>query len=146
MAKPIPSREVRCYLCGHAFEVSAKAMTSSCPQCHKGLRVEDVVVKNVQAVRRLQTCGKLTIERKGRVIASLVEAQGGIDCKGALEGRVVCGGSVRIGKSAEWKGDCRATSLRVEAGAKILGGYFDVQRELVLSEEEPSELAEQELV
>ena len=139
MAKAIPSREVRCYLCGHAFEVSAKAMTSSCPQCHKGLRVEDVVVKNVQAVRKLQTCGKLTIERKGRVIASLVEAQGGVDCKGALEGRVVTGGSVRIGKTAEWKGDCQAASLRVEAGAKILGGHFDVRRELVEAAEPEGE-------
>jgi hypothetical protein len=99
-------------------------MTTSCPKCSKPLLVEDVVVKTLEAVRKIQTCGKIVIQKKGHVIAQLVEAHGGVEVEGILEANVVSGGLVRIGAKAQWKGDCNAPAITVEGGCKIAGGYF----------------------
>ncbi len=120
------NRLVQCYLCRHRFEVSAKAMTVSCPECHRPLLVQDVVVKTLQAVKKLQTCGSLVVQKKGRVIADLVEAHGGIEVIGTLHAKSVRGSRVRITKTANWKGDCHASSVQIEPGATVEGGYFHV--------------------
>jgi DNA-directed RNA polymerase subunit RPC12/RpoP len=124
MARTATPRTIRCYLCGHTFEVAARTMTTSCPGCSKALKVEDVVVKTIEAVRKIQTCGRVVVQKSGRVFAQAVEAQEGVDVEGVLEANVVSGGPVRIGPKATWKGDCRAPSLRVELGGTIVGGYF----------------------
>ncbi len=127
MAKQPPvaaQRPVQCYHCRHRFDVSAKAMTSSCPKCNKALLIQDVVVKGIEACRKLQTCGRIVIEKKGRVMAQLVEAHAGIEVEGVCETKTYSGGAVRLGPKAEWKGDCRAPKIDIEPGAKILGGYF----------------------
>lgn len=99
-------------------------MSTSCPKCYKGLVIEDVVIKTAHAVRKVQTCGKVLVEAKGRLIATSVEAAQGVEVQGVLEGNVVSGGPVRIGPGAQWKGDLKAPSLRVELGARIARGYF----------------------
>jgi hypothetical protein len=101
-------------------------MTVSCPKCYKKLLVEDVVVKTAQGVTNLQTCGKIIIEKKGRVTATLVEAHKGIEVYGILESKVVSGGPVVIGDKGRWKGDCRAPSVEIAPGAKITSGYFEI--------------------
>ena len=45
---------------------------------------------------------------------------------GSLDARVESGGPVVIGPSARWKGDCRAPSLDISAGARIEAGEFAV--------------------
>lgn len=124
--KPAGPRLVQCYLCKHRFDISRKAMTVSCPACHKPLLVQDVVVKTLQAVKKLQTCGRLTVQKKGRVIADLVEAHGGIDVSGTLHAKVVNGSRVRILRTANFKGDCNASSIQIESGATVEGGMFQV--------------------
>lgn len=124
MAKAAPKRTVQCYHCRHRFDVGTRAMTTSCPRCSKSLRVENVIVKSVEAVRRLQTCGRITVTKRGRVIAQLVEAHDGVEVEGVMEANVLSGGPVRIGAKAQWKGDCRAPSLSVELGGRIAAGYF----------------------
>lgn len=119
-------RTVQCYHCRTSFEVSARAMTVSCPACSKSIRVEDIVVTGAQGVTKLQTCGRITIEKNGRVIAQLVEAQQGIEVHGVMEAKVLSGQKVFIGAKAQWKGDLRAPSVEIEAGAKILRGYFEI--------------------
>lgn len=120
------ARLIQCYLCRHRFEVGPKAMTVSCPACHKPLLVQDVIVKTLQAVKRLQTCGSLRVEKKGRIIGDLVEAHGGIEVSGTLHAKVVKGSRVRILKTANWKGDCHAASVLIELGATVEGGLFNV--------------------
>lgn len=117
---------VLCYHCGRQLEVAARALTTSCPGCFKALQVADVVVKTMQAVRKIQTCGRLVVEKTGRVFAQSVEAQEGVEVDGILEASVVSRGPVRIGPKATWKGDCRAPSLRVDLGSTIVGGKFVV--------------------
>ena len=80
------------------------------------LRLEDVVVKTVEAVRKIQTCGKVVVQKKGRVVAQLVEAQLGVVVEGTMEANVVSGGPVAIGPKAQWKGDCSAPSVSIQDG------------------------------
>ena len=102
-------------------------MTTACPGCGRPLVVDDLVVKTLHAVKQIQTCGKIVIQRKGHVIATLVEAHGGVEVDGILEAADVrSGGPVRIGPKAQWKGDCHAPSLSVANGCRIAGGYFRV--------------------
>jgi cytoskeletal protein CcmA (bactofilin family) len=125
MAKAAPNpRTVRCYHCGHTFEVSVQAQSTSCPKCSKQLRLEDVVVKTVEAVRKLQTCGRVVVQKKGRVVAQLVEAQMGVLVEGTMEANVISGGPVAIGPKAQWKGDCSAPSVSIQDGSVITKGYF----------------------
>jgi cytoskeletal protein CcmA (bactofilin family) len=124
MAKAPSLRTIQCYHCRHRFEVASKAMSIPCPKCAKALVVEDVVIKTAHNVRKIQTCGKLIVEKKGRVVAQSVEAQGGVEVEGYLEAKVQAGGHVKIGAKAQWKGDCAAPSLEVELGGRIERGYF----------------------
>lgn len=126
MAKAAGPRLVECYLCGHRFEVGARTMSTSCPNCNKPVIVEDVVVKGYKPVKRLQTCGRLIIRRGGRVVADRIEAHDGIECNGALHGEAFSGGPVMLGAKSEWKGNCRAPVLRIKKGAIILSGRFCV--------------------
>lgn len=101
-------------------------MTTSCPKCSRPLTVEDLVIKVAYAVRKIQTCGRLVVQKKGRVIAQSVEAHGGVEVEGILEANVVSGGRVRIGPKGQWKGDCTAPSLQVEIGGRIDRGFFTI--------------------
>jgi DNA-directed RNA polymerase subunit RPC12/RpoP len=126
MSKPAHLRPVQCYHCRTTLEVSVRAMTVSCPACHKKLLVEDVTVDGAQSVTNLQTCGKVVVNKNGRVIAKLVEAHGGVEVYGVMEAKVVSGAPVFIGPQAQWKGDCRAPAITVELGARITRGYFEI--------------------
>ncbi len=101
-------------------------MSTSCPGCHKPVIVQDVVVTGLKTTGKLQTCGRVVIKTRGRVIAGLIEAQQGVEVWGALNGNVTSGGPVVIGPKARWKGDCRAPTLRVDLGARIENGFFEI--------------------
>ncbi len=126
MARPTATKTVQCYHCGHRFDVSGRAMSTSCPGCYKPVVVQDVVVKGFQTIQKLQTCGRVLIKRRGRVVAGLIEAQEGIEVQGILNGNAISAGPVVIGSKAQWKGDCRAPSLEVKLGARIESGFFEI--------------------
>ena len=119
-------RAIQCYHCRHKFEISRQAQSTSCPKCSRQLRLEDVVVKTLEAVRKIQTCGKVVVHKKGRIIAQMVEAHMGVFVEGTMEANVVSGGLVTIGSKAHWKGDCSAPSVAIEDGSVITSGYFVV--------------------
>lgn len=126
MAKASVQRTIQCYHCRHQFEVSVQTMSTACPKCYKAIRLEDLIVKVHHAVRKIQTCGRVVVHRKGKVVAQFIEAHGGVEIEGILEGDVLSGSTVRIGAKAQWKGGCRAPSVSIEDGAVISGGYFVV--------------------
>jgi cytoskeletal protein CcmA (bactofilin family) len=129
MAKASTPRTIQCYHCRHRFDVPQQTMTTNCPKCSKPLSVEDVVIKNAHGVRKLQTCGHLTVTKKGHVMAQQVEAQAGIEVEGIMEANVTSGGPVKIGAKALWKGDLSAPSLAVELGGRIERAYFVIPDE-----------------
>src|SRR5688572_13538008 len=104
MAQSLPKRAIRCYLCGHGFDVSTRTMSVPCPKCNKALKVEDVNIKTYLPVNDLQTCGKITVAKNGRVVAKLIQAGDGIECEGTLEGAIKTTGDLTFGPKASWKG------------------------------------------
>ncbi len=121
-AKTAPKRDIRCYLCEHGFEVSPRAMSTTCPGCHKAIMIEDVVVKSYIPVVDLQTCGKIRITKKGRVAARHIRCGDGIVCDGAMEGAIETDGDVLMGPKTYCKGKTlQSRSLKIAAGAKLVG-------------------------
>ena len=130
MARRSATRSIRCYHCAHRFGVSAKTESTQCPACNQRVVVGDIVVKSLLPVAAVQTCGHIKVMRKGSVIAQTVHAGDGLEVQGNLEGDVVCGGAVTIGRYARWRGDCSAVSVSIADGARIAGGRFAVPRSL----------------
>lgn len=128
MPKAHGPSQVHCYHCGHRIEVGGMTMSTSCPSCHKAVTTEDIVVKGYKPVVSIETCGRLIIEARGRVVVQKrIVAYAGIELEGKVQcPRAITAGHVSMGKKAEWKGDLRCKSLSVAEGAKILGGYFVV--------------------
>jgi len=121
-AKKAVRRTIRCYLCGHRFEVSTRTMSTTCPNCHKPIKVEDLRVKTYLPVNEVQTCGSITITRRGRVAARLIQSGQDITCDGTMEGRVEADGDVTLGSKAAWKGKAlQSRTLEVKDGAMLNG-------------------------
>ena len=125
-AKGSGPRAVHCYHCQRPTEVSRKAESIVCPSCGQRVIVGDVIVRELRPVSRVQTCGRIVIHEKARVNAELVEAHEGLEVLGGLTGNVISGGPVIIGPKARWRGDLRAPSLEIRAGARIEAGRFTV--------------------
>ncbi len=119
--KPSARRPIRCYLCGHRFEVSARTMSTSCSACNKAIIIEDVVVTSYVPVNDLQTCGKIRIMKRGRVAAKRIQSGDGIVCQGFMEGDIVTDGDVELGPKATCKGKLlQSRALAVADGAKLM--------------------------
>jgi cytoskeletal protein CcmA (bactofilin family) len=121
-AKKGVRRTVRCYLCGTLVEVSARTMSTTCPGCHKAIKVEDILIKSYMPVNDVQTTGKIRITRRGRVAARKIQSGESIACEGSLEGSIETDGGVVLGSQASWKGpllQCR--TLSVAEGATLVG-------------------------
>ena len=121
-AKVNAARNVRCYLCGNTFSVSARTMSTTCPKCHKAIKVEDVLVKSYLPVNDLQTCGHIRVTRRGRVAARLIQSGQGIECEGSLEGKVETDGRIIFGPRASWRGpSLHSRALTIADGAVLIG-------------------------
>ncbi|MDY7110565.1 MAG: polymer-forming cytoskeletal protein [Planctomycetota bacterium] len=121
-AKKALRRAIRCYQCGRRFEVSARTMSTTCPGCHKAIKVEDVRVKTYLGLIDLKTCGRISITRRGRVAARIIQSGEGIECEGAMEGSVETDGPIQLGPRSSWKGrTLQSRTLTVADGATLLG-------------------------
>ena len=121
-AKAGARRAIRCYLCGHPLEVSAKTMSTTCSGCNHAIKVEDVVIKSYMPVNDLQTCGRIKITKRGRVAARVIKSGDGIECEGTIEGEIVTDGHVQLGPKSLWKGkSLRCGSIDIASGAKMMG-------------------------
>lgn len=121
---PVPDdrQVIRCLYCEQSQEISRKALTITCRHCHKSLRVEDVLIKQYEARRAVDTCGIITVEKKGHVVAEKLHC-GGMVVRGKVKGAVISRGPVLIGPDAEITGDVTAPALAVGAGAVLKGHY-----------------------
>ena len=70
---PVPSdrQAILCLHCGKPQEVGRKAMSVTCKFCSKSLKLEDVKITRYEARRVIETCGTVTIDKKGhsRILA-----------------------------------------------------------------------------
>jgi len=115
----LPTRSVRCYLCANAFEVAPKAMSASCPNCHRRIVVSDIVIKHGHWGGRLETCGSVIIQRRARAHASTAIAGEGVCVLGTFEGSIISGGAVHLGEQSLIRGVVRAPTLQIDQGATI---------------------------
>ena len=131
LAKSASPRQVQCYLCGHRFEVSGRAQSTSCPGCNRAVIVGDEVLKTGKSkgpVRALQTCGRLIVGKRARLICERVEAHGGVECLGRIDAKevVVGGAGLSLGPRAEFSGELHSPSVVMEAGARVHPSPFAV--------------------
>jgi hypothetical protein len=127
MARYTGPRTVQCYHCRHRFEVGGRAQSTSCPGCYKPVIVENLVVDKLKLVTEVRTCGHITVTRKGRIGAKLVEAHLGITCEGTIDAKEIRGGlHLHLGSKCHFKGDAKALALTIEEGAIISPSFFDV--------------------
>jgi Polymer-forming cytoskeletal len=127
--KPIPNSPadddritITCLHCGQTQPAARKALTVVCKYCHKSLRLEDLPIKDYQARRSVETCGIVTVEKKGQIVADRVLC-GGMVIRGKVKAAITSQGPVLVGPEAEIKGDVRAPALAVGAGAILEGRY-----------------------
>ncbi|HEX4052921.1 MAG TPA: polymer-forming cytoskeletal protein [Tepidisphaeraceae bacterium] len=127
--KPIPNSPagderatITCLHCGQSQPAARKAMTVVCKFCHKSLRLEDLPIKDYQARRSVETCGVVTVEKKGQIVADRVLC-GGMVIRGKVKAAITSHGPVLVGPDAEIKGDVLAPTLAVGAGAILEGQY-----------------------
>ncbi len=111
-----------CLYCVKPQEVSRRAMSVTCKFCNKALRIEDIRIKEYQARRTIDTCGVVTVEKKGQAIVDRIHC-GGIIVRGKVKGAITSRGPVLVGPEAEIRGDVKAPSLAVGAGAILEGNY-----------------------
>ena len=101
--------------------------------------VGDLHIKQLKGpLKEVRTCGRIHITKRGRVLADLVEAHGGIYCLGTIDARrVLSGKPVTLGNKSRFKGDLTAPGLNVESGARIDGGYFAIPHDPLSLEDLP---------
>lgn len=115
---------INCLYCGKAIEIGRKALSVTCKYCHKSLKLEDVQIKTYEARRTIDTCGVVTIEKKGHAVVDRILC-GGAVVRGKVKGDVTSRGTVLVGPEAEIVGNVTAPALAVGAGA-ILDGQYEI--------------------
>jgi len=111
-----------CLYCHKPQEIARRAMQITCKHCYKSLRIEDVLIKQYEARRSIDTCGTVIVERKGNVVADRILC-GGLIVRGKVKSRVDSRGTVLVGPEADLIGDVTAPALAVGAGAVLNGHY-----------------------
>jgi predicted acyltransferase (DUF342 family) len=121
---PVPEDRatIICLHCDKPQEVSRKAMSVTCKFCHKPLKLEDIGITKYEARRVIETVGVVTVEKKGNVVTDRINC-GGLVVRGKVKGSVHSRGPVLVGPEAEIKGDVKAPSIAVGAGAILDGNY-----------------------
>ena len=119
---PDDRQTITCLFCGKSQEVGRRAMSITCKFCNKSLKLEDIAIKQYEALRQIATCGVVTVEKKGSAITDSIKC-GGLIVRGKVKGKVESHGPVLIGPEAEVKGDVTAPRLAVGAGAVLEGQY-----------------------
>jgi len=97
-------------------------MTITCRYCSKRLQLEDLHFSRYEARRAIETCGIITVERQGTIVADRVHC-GGLVVRGKVKGNVLSRGPVLVGPEAEIRGQVTAPAIAVGAGAVLEGDY-----------------------
>ena len=100
---PLPSpgdkQTIVCLYCGKPQEIGRRALTITCKHCNKSLKLEDLAFKAYEARRAIETCGTVTVEKKGHVVSDRIEMK----------------------PTARYEGDLTTAKLVVEEGAQFRG-------------------------
>jgi hypothetical protein len=124
---PDDRHTIVCLYCNKPQEVGRKAQSLTCKFCNKSLRLQDMPFKAYEARRSIETCGIVTVEKKGNVVTDRILC-GGLVVRGKVKGNITARGPVLVSPDAEIRGDITAPALAVGAGA-VLEGKYDIRPE-----------------
>ena len=115
------SRELYCFECGAASEVSAQAQSSICPRCSAYIDLSDVTISGVVS-RSVRTHGRLVIEPKGSLSCTRAAA-GEAFIEGGMDSFLVCYGAVQIRRKGLIRGSIHAKSVEIarKSEVRVLG-------------------------
>lgn len=113
--KPKKLRRIHCPSCAHVFKLSSQAMSARCPRCSRGIKLDDLTIK--QTVKgRVLTMGQIHIEAdshmKGRI------ACGTFVNEGRFHGEMTATGPVDLRQGSLTSGRLLARSLHIRRGAR----------------------------
>jgi len=118
--RPGPAtRAVVCTHCERTIDIPATAMSVSCRHCHRRVIIEDLEIRTYHAVTRVATAGKVSILKKGTLVADVRVNE--LAVEGKVKGDIVALDRVALGKKATVEGDVSCRRLTVEPGAKLRG-------------------------
>lgn len=120
-------REVKCHHCTRAFRVAETMRSTICPHCGRHVCLDDLVATKRHVAGTLATCGKLIVEAKSQLTMRAVAALEGVEIRGRVEGNVNTPGAAVVGPTARIKGNIAASSIVIEPGAVIEGGYLEIR-------------------
>ncbi len=130
-ARQAAVKQVICTKCARPTEVGKRAMSVFCPHCKQRLILENFKIRTYYAVREFFTCGDITVEKKGHVVAPI--RVGKLTVKGKVQGSVAARGQVHIGKTGWLKGDIEAPSLLIDDGG-VVDGFMRIGSSLASEE------------
>jgi cytoskeletal protein CcmA (bactofilin family) len=95
------------------------AMSVFCTHCRKRLILEDYVIKTFQGIREYATCGDVTVEKSGRITATIRAST--LLIKGEVKGDVSVRERLEVTSTGSLTGNIVAPAILVGAGARISG-------------------------
>ena len=126
----IPPRQVRCYHCGQAHEVSGRARTTLCPECNAAIELSDVTVSS-NTTRPIDTRGNLTITPSGYISSALTVCHEAL-IAGRVSGTLVCETVVRLVYSGRLSCQMKTKSMVIEKESRVELSYPIETDELVV--------------
>jgi hypothetical protein len=139
--KPTGPRVVSCPNCSGAQEIPGAALNAVCRNCNVTFKINDEKITQYSATVSLETCGSLTIEKKGALVVQKRVVASSLELKGSLKGNTIIYDRAHISAGAQMNGDLKARILVVEDGASIKGHIEIIPANGCVTVEPPKELA-----
>jgi len=134
-------RVVCCPNCGGAQEIASAALSVVCRLCNTTIKVTNEKITNYAATVSLETCGTVTIEKKGALVVQKRMVASELTLKGSLKGNSVVFDKAHVAAGAQLVGDLKARLLTVEEGASLKGFLHIVPGDGSVIIDPPKELA-----
>jgi cytoskeletal protein CcmA (bactofilin family) len=113
------TRDLDCPFCGQALRVPVRAINTRCTECHKHLRLEDVVVRGDSPLTRISTCGTILIEPNARFSGVLQAVS--VVVAGRVMGTIIGTRSVEVTATGKVAGTIATRDLKTDQSALIDG-------------------------
>lgn len=113
------TRDLDCPFCGQSLRVPVRAINTRCTECHKHLRLEDIVVRGDSPLTRISTCGSILIEPNARFSGVLQAAN--VVVAGRVMGTIIGTRSVEVTATGKVAGTIATRDLKADAASLIDG-------------------------
>ncbi len=123
-ARPTPAtHELDCPFCGQTLRVPSRAINTRCTDCHKHLRLEDIVIRGDSALSRVTTCGTILVEPSARFSGLLQGSE--VVIAGRVMGTVIGTRRVEITSTGKVAGTI-ATRLLLAHDHALVDGQVNI--------------------